>query len=77
MHYTKKKERPTKSTESLAAMASKSAQDTTPGHAVSTAFFTVSITSNPLAELTLAAPSFSLSLPSNKTDPSHPYTHTI
>jgi hypothetical protein len=37
-------------TESRAAMASISAQDTTPGHSLSTALLMSSTTSNPLAE---------------------------
>lgn len=64
----------TKSTESLAATASISAHDTTPAHALSTALFIASITSNPLAEFKLGTANFSLSLPSNSNDASQPYT---
>lgn len=67
----------TKRTESLAAMANISAQDTTPVHALSTALFMESITSNPLAEFRFGTANFSLVVlfPSKSTDPSHPY-HT-
>ena len=53
-------------------MASMSAQETTPGHALSTELFIVSTTSNPLTEFKLGKADFSPSLPSSKTDPSQP-----
>jgi hypothetical protein len=59
-------------TESRAAMASISAQDTTPGHSLSTAFLISSTTSNPLAELLLEMEIFSPSRASNSIDPSQP-----
>lgn len=62
----------TRRTESRAAMASMSAQETTPGHALSTELFIVSTTSNPLTEFKLGKADFSPSLPSSKTDPSQP-----
>lgn len=63
----------TKSTESRAAIASRSAHDTTPGHALSTELLILSTTSNPLIEFKLGRANFSPSLPSNSTDPSQPY----
>lgn len=66
-------------TESLAAMAKISAQETTPGHTFSTADFMLSITSNPLAEFRLGFAFFSpvkLDVSSSNTDPSHPYTNS-
>jgi hypothetical protein len=59
-------------TESQAAMASISAQDTTPGHSRSTAPLIISTTSNPLAELLLEVEFFSPSHASNSIDPSQP-----
>lgn len=67
-------------TESAAAMARISAQDTTPGHAVSTADFILSITSNPRAEFLLGIAFFSpvkLDVSSNRIDPSHPYNSNM
>ena len=62
-------------TESLAAMAKISAQDTTPGHAFSTADLMLSITVNPRAELRLG-PAFcspvKLDVSSSRIEPSHP-----
>lgn len=61
--------------ESLEAMASISAQETTPGHTFSTADFMLSTTSNPLAELKLGAALFSPvkdDVSSRRIDPSHP-----
>jgi len=50
-----------------------SAHETTPLHALSTAVFILSITSNPLTELILGRADFSLSAPpSNNIDPSQP-----
>lgn len=63
--------------ESLAAMASISAHETTPGHAFSTADFMLSMTSNPLAEFWFGAAFFSPvkeDVSSSKSDPSHPLT---
>lgn len=65
-------EKLTKTTESLAAMVNISAHETTPLHWFSTAVFMESITSYPLAELLLASENFSLSVPSNRIDASHP-----
>lgn len=62
----------TRRTESREAIINMSAQDTTPLHALSTAVLMASTASNPLAELRLGPANFSLSLPSNKTDPSQP-----
>lgn len=64
------------STESLAAMARISAQETTPGHAFSTADLIWSITSNPRAEFLLGFAFFSpakLDVSSSRIEPSHPY----
>lgn len=66
--------RHTKSTASLAAIASISAHETTPLHALSTAVLMVSTTSKPLAEFKFAPANFSPSVPSRRTDASHPYT---
>ena len=66
----------TATTESLAATASISAQETTPGHKLSTWDFMVSITSKPLMELALGNAVFSpvkLVVSSNSTDASHPW----
>jgi len=64
----------TRRTESLAAMASISAHETTPLHALSTAVLIVSTTSNPLTELILGNADFSKSSPpSNNIDPSQPW----
>lgn len=62
----------TKRTESRAAMVRMSAQETTPLHELSTALLIASITSNPLTELLFGKAVFSPSLPSSKTDASHP-----
>lgn len=65
----------TRTTESLAAIARMSAQDTTPGHAFSTAVFILSMTSNPLAEFKLAFAVFSpvkLEVSSKSNEPSQP-----
>lgn len=67
----------TKSTESRAAMASISAQDTTPLHALSTELLIRSTTSNPLAEFWLGGANFSPSLPSNSIDASQPYEQSV
>jgi hypothetical protein len=56
-------------------MASTSAQETTPGHASSSAAFTASTTSNPRAELLLGVANFSdtmLELLSSRMDASQP-----
>ena len=62
----------TMTTESRAAMASISAQDTTPGHSLSIALLISSTTSYPLAELLLEVEIFSPSSASNSIDPSQP-----
>lgn len=65
----------TLTTESLAEMARISAQDTTPGHAASTADLMLSITSNPRAEFLLGFAFFSpvkLDVSSSRIEPSHP-----
>ena len=63
----------TRRTESLAAMANISAQETTPLHALSTELLIVSTTSNPLAEFRLGRADFSTSPPpSSNIDPSQP-----
>nr|AFK43391.1 unknown [Lotus japonicus] len=65
---------PDRNTASLAARARISAQETTPGHAASTAFFAPSMTKNACKE-TFGGPSFSaLLLPFefNSTEASHP-----
>ena len=59
-------------TESRAAMASISAQDTTPLHSYSTALLISSTTSNPLTQFKLEKETFSPSLTSNSIDPSQP-----
>ena len=59
-------------TESRATRASISAQDTTPGHALSTVLLIPSTTSNPLTEFKLERANFSPPLTSNNTDPSQP-----
>lgn len=62
-------------TESLAATANISAQETTPGHASSMADFILSTTSKPLAELKFGAALFSPvneDVSSRRIDPSHP-----
>lgn len=64
-------------TESLAARATTSAQETTPGHTFSIADFMSSITSKPLAELRFGVALFSPvneDVSSRRSDPSHPYT---
>jgi len=66
----------TVTTESRAAIARISAQETTPGQAASTLVLMSSITSKPLRELTFAAADFSpvkVEVSSNRTDASHPY----
>ena len=62
----------TATTESLAATAKMSAQDTTPGHKFSNWDLMVSITSKPLIDFLLGRASLSPSLTSNSTDASHP-----
>jgi len=66
----------TRDTEDSAASARISAQDTTPGHELSTELLMLSTTSYPRTELALGSASFSLCvmLPptSSKMDPSHP-----
>lgn len=63
----------TRSTESLAAMANISAQETTPLHALSTELLIVSTTSYPLTEFRLGIADFSASPPpSSSIDPSQP-----
>lgn len=54
-------------------MASISAHETTPLHALSTALLIASTTSKPLAEFKLGNANFSPSVPSRRTDPSQPY----
>ena len=65
----------TSTTESLAATAKMSAQETFPGHEASTFFLMVSITSNPLSELAFG-PAFcspvKFAVSSNSTEASHP-----
>jgi hypothetical protein len=66
----------TKKTESLAAIATISAHETTPGHIFSSSSFAASMTSYPLT-LKFARESFSAVLSfveSIKIDPSHPYS---
>lgn len=66
----------TATTESRAAAATISAQETIPGQAVSNCVLMVSITSKPLSEFTFAPADFSpvkLEVSSNRTDASHPY----
>ena len=66
----------TATTESLAATARISAQETTPGHKLSTLDFMVSITSKPLIEPALGPAVFSpvkLDVSSNSTDASQPW----
>lgn len=70
------KEKLTLTTESRAAMATISAQDTTPGHMASTVVLISSITSNPLKLLLLKGEVFSPTndeVSSRSTDPSQPY----
>jgi len=63
----------TRKTESLAAMATISAQETTPLHALSTELLIVSTTSYPLTEFRLGIADFSTSAPpSSSIDPSQP-----
>lgn len=63
----------TRTTESLAAMANISAQETVPLHALSTALLIVSTTSNPLTEFRFGTANFSPVLsPSSSIDPSQP-----
>jgi hypothetical protein len=65
----------TMTTLSLAAMATMSAHDTTPGHTFSTADLMASMTSNPLAEPLLGVAVFSpwkLGVSSSSNDASHP-----
>lgn len=62
-------------TESRAAIATISAQETTPGHTASTFFLILSITLNPLTELLLGPEVFSPvneDVSSNSIDPSQP-----
>lgn len=68
---------PRRTTESRAAIARISAQETIPGQAFSTAVLMLSMTSKPLAEFLLGFAFFSpvkLDVSSNKMDPSHPLT---
>ena len=53
-------------------MATISAHDTTPGHALSTELLILSTTSNPLTEFKLGRANFSPSLVSNSIDASQP-----
>lgn len=65
----------TMSTESRAAMATKSAHETTPGHTLSTADLMLSTTSNPRAELRFGAAFFSPvkdDVSSKRIEPSQP-----
>lgn len=57
---------------SLVAKEMISAQETTPGQNLSTIDFTASITSKPL-KLRFGGAVFSLELPSNRIDASHPF----
>lgn len=69
-------ERLTVTTESRAAMATISAQETTPGHTASTFVLIWSITSKPLTELLLGPAVFSPvkeEVSSRSIDPSQPY----
>ena len=66
----------TNETDSSAAMARISAQETVAGQAVSNAVFMSSTTPKPLTELLFGGASFSLSMEAelfNKIDPSQPY----
>lgn len=66
---------PTRTTESLAAIARISAQETVCGQKYSISAFMASITSNPLSELAFGAADFSplmLAVSSSNTDASHP-----
>ena len=54
-------------------MATISAHDTTPGHALSIELLILSTTSNPLTEFELGRADFSPSLVSNSIDASQPY----
>lgn len=54
-------------------MASISAHETNPLHALSTELLIESITSNPLAEFTFGKADFSPAVPSSSTDASQPY----
>ena len=64
-------------TADLAAIMRRSAQETTPGHAFSTASFSSSIVSNP-PRVKFGTAVFSVSCPSRKTDASHPFsTHHV
>lgn len=68
----------TVTTESLAAMAKISAQDTTPGHTLSTADLMLSMTLNPRAELWFEAAFCSpvkLDVSSSRIEASHPYIY--
>lgn len=63
-------------TESLAVMANISAQETTFGHAFSTADLMLSTTSNPRTEFKFGAAPFSpvnVDVSSSRIDPSHPW----
>uniref|UniRef100_A0A7C8ZLU4 Uncharacterized protein n=1 Tax=Opuntia streptacantha TaxID=393608 RepID=A0A7C8ZLU4_OPUST len=76
-NFTSQSGPPLKATASLAAMTMISAQETTPGHASSSANLISSTTSNDLNEFILDRASFSptiVGVSSNKTDPSHPLT---
>jgi len=70
----------TATTESRAAIARISAQETTPGQAASTLVLMSSITSKPLREFTFAQADFSqvkVEVSSNRTDASHPYSTSL
>lgn len=70
----------TRTVESLAARARMSAQETVPGHSLSSAALIWSTTSNPLTELRLGLESFSLTilgLLSSRIDASQPFTKKI
>jgi len=68
----------TATTESLAATARISAQETTPGHKLSNSDLMLSITPKPLMEFTLGPADCSpvkLDVSFNSTDASHPWTN--
>jgi len=70
----------TATTESRAATATISAQETTPGQTASTLVLMSSITSKPLKEFTFAPADFSpvkLEVSSNRTEASHPCTSCV
>lgn len=68
----------TVTTESLAAVAKISAQDTTPGHCLSSLDLMSSMTLNPRAELWFEVAFCSpvkVDVSSSRIEPSHPYTN--